>query len=309
MSEPGIQAFLSHDADDHKVGEVLKDLVSTCSFGRIRLWFSSDSKALAGVSPGGPWFDELKKNIDSSAVFFALLTPTSINNRWLHYEAGCAASQSKAIVPLIAGLPVSAVEPPMSLYNAYNIAQTDGLLRVLAWLLRLGGVDYREQMLELPVQNAVKRISQLVEEGRAVGPQLHVDNERILSHIDKRFIELWDRLGVRDGASGVDATFSIEVAVLISSQVKRRFYLDVSSSTTLQDVANEVFFKIDDLVSPYKYLEEWIIRDSVSGSYLVVREIMEKVNASWVLTPDRRYEVVLLNRPYDVTRPGVISEK
>src|SRR6185312_11028150 len=104
-----MQFFLSHAAEDVRIASVLKQLIERCSFNRASVWFSSDTSPTGGVTPGGPWFDQLVDRINTSAAFLALITPTSVANLWLHYEAGCAAIKKVPIVPIVAGVSVNDV--------------------------------------------------------------------------------------------------------------------------------------------------------------------------------------------------------
>lgn len=158
-----MQIFLSHAAEDARIASALKHVIERCSFNRASVWFSSDTSPTGGVTPGGPWFDQLVARINDSVAFLALITPTSAANLWLHYEAGCAATKNVPIVPIVAGVSVNDVRLPLSLYNAHNVAQPDGLKTLLMKLYGAHGIQHDEGMLETPIQQAVREITSALE--------------------------------------------------------------------------------------------------------------------------------------------------
>lgn len=67
-----IKIFLSHAAEDARIATTLKQLIERCSFSQASVWFSSDTSPTGGVTPGGPWFDQLVAQINTSACFSLL---------------------------------------------------------------------------------------------------------------------------------------------------------------------------------------------------------------------------------------------
>lgn len=266
------------------------------------MWFSSDTSPTGGVTPGSPWFDQLVSRIEASEVFLALVTPTSIENLWLHYETGCAATKRIPIVPIVAGVSVSDVRLPLSLYNAYNISQPESLKTLLVRLFDAQKIRHDELMLETPVRNAVQQINSVLEENYS--DQIS-DNDggagKILRLIDKRFMDLINQLSHPETAE-VPA-YSVSAAVTKAGKEVSRISIDISAEDSLGDVSHALYFKIQKYVSPFSYLVEWLVRDRTLGVDLIMRDFLDSVAASAVIKPGHEYEVVLLSSPFDPTKP------
>jgi hypothetical protein len=293
-----MQMFLSHAAEDARIATALKQLIERCSFNQASVWFSSDTSPTGGVTPGGPWFDQLLQRIDTSVAFLALITPTSVANLWLHYEAGCAATKKVPIVPLVAGVSINDVRLPLSLYNAHNVAQPEGLKTFVMRLYQAHEIQCDAAMLETPVQHAVREITSALDTmpSASAGDS---DAERLLRLIDKRFMDLIDLLPARPNTQTQPRTFSVSADVTKHGKRISRISLDVSEGDTIQDVADALYFKIEKHVGPYKYLEQWVVRDNTWGVNLIMRDFLPHVKANAIIRPGHEYEVILLSKPYD----------
>jgi hypothetical protein len=293
-----MQIFLSHAAEDARVAGSLKQLIERCSFNRMSVWFSSDVSPTGGVTPGGPWFDQLIDRINSSVAFLALITPSSATNLWLHYEAGCAAVRKLPILPLVAGVSVNEVRPPLSLYNAYNVAQPESLKTFVARLYEVNGVQHDDAMLETPIQQTVRDIASALES--VANAETENDGDKVIRFIDKRFMDIIDLLPAR--AQAKMPTFNVQAKVTKNGKTLKRLSLDISDDETIQDVANALYFAIERFVEPYKYLEQWIVRDNTLGVNLIMRDFLDHVKANAVLRPGHEYEIILISQPYDPSK-------
>jgi hypothetical protein len=296
-----MQVFLSHTAEDARIAHVLQTLIENCSLGRASVWFSSDTSPTGGVTPGGPWFDELVRRLTDSQAFIALLTPQSVNNLWLHYEAGCAAIKGIPILPLAAGISVNDAKQPMTLFNLQNVSTPSALKEFIMRLYRAHDIPYNEQMLETPVQLATREITGAINEQRAAAGvrDLDSDVDKIARLIDRRFIDLIDKLPNADGAPSRTPTFAVTFSVVKNGEEVDSFAIDISNDSTFKNVTDECYFNLDERVGPFRYLEQWVIRDLNLGVNLIVREVGAYMKANVIIRPGHQYEIVLLSRPYD----------
>lgn len=295
-----MQLFLSHASSDKAVALILRNLIEQCSIRRATVWYSSDTSTSGGISPGTPWFDQVLKNIESSAAFLALITPNSQNNLWVQYEAGFGAASKLPIIPLVAGLSANDIKPPLSFFNAYNIVQPDQLKSVLLHLFEHHNIPHEETLFDAPVKDAARRISQKIsnstDEPQGIGLR---NDEDILRHIDRRFLELIDRFSGTDQYRG--SVFALSANVTRGGKILDRISIDVSEDATLGDVSHALYFRIEKHVQAYTYLKQWIVRDNTLGVHLVMREFLDHVRASAIVKPDHEYEIILLDRPYDLS--------
>jgi hypothetical protein len=295
--------FLSHAAEDARVASALKQMIERCSFGRATVWFSSDTSPMGGVVPGGPWFDQLVERVNACSEFLALLTSVSVTNPWLHYEAGCAAMRKIPIVPIVAGISVTDVRPPLCLYNVYNVAQPEGLKTLAMRLYQMHSIPHDEAMLETPVQHAVQEINSALQSNEDSTNLLKSDGtDKLLRLIDRRFIDLINLLPVRADGDPQTPTFSVSATVTKSGKRLARISVDVSDEDSLQNVANAIYFKIQNYVEAYKYLEQWVVRDHTLGVNLIMRDFLEHVKAKAIIQPGHEYEIIILSHPYDASK-------
>jgi hypothetical protein len=294
-----MQLFLSHAAEDSQIASVLRELIERCSLGKATVWFSSDTSPTGGMTPGGPWFDQLVEKLNASTAFLALVTPSSSSNLWLHYEAGCAAMRRIPIVPLVAGRSVNDLRLPLALYNAHNVAQPSGLKTVLSRLYAANEIPCDAAMLETPIQRAVREITLILDSAPDAGLGSESEAERMLQLIDKRFMDLIESLPATQPGRQRTPTFSVSAVVKKGGKILKKVSLDVSDDHTIQHVADALYFKIEQFVEPFKYLEQWIVRDATLGVNLVMRDFLSHVKANAVIRPGHAYEVILLSHPYD----------
>jgi len=226
----------------------------------------------------------------------------SARNPWLHYEAGCAATKKIPIIPIVAGLSVTGVGQPLNLYNVQNVAQPEGLKQFLMRFYQAHDIQHDAMMLEAPIQQTIREITAALDSLRKESELGDGDDiEKVMRLIDRRFMDLIEHLPNSKGSQRTP-TFNVAAIVTSKGKVLDRVSLDVSDSDTLQDVANALYFKIEKYVEPYKYLEQWLVRDRTLGVNLIMRDFLAHVRADAVIKPGHEYEIILLSRPYDASK-------
>jgi hypothetical protein len=161
-------------------------------------------------------------------------------------------------------------------------------------------------MLETPIQHAVRDIVAALS-ARPASDEDTDGIDRVLRLIDKRFMDLVASIPTSTVPSqtrrnATTPTYNLHLKVRAKGRVVHRFSIDVVDAATLQDIADACYFNLEDFVTPYKYLEQWIIRDMTASANIVAHDFMSLVKANAVLRPDHEYEVILLSRPYDPTK-------
>ena len=112
--------FLSHDHDDKEIANEIANTIDRITLGQIKVWFSSDNSPFGGMKPG-VWFDQLRERLSQSDAILVLLTPKSIDKKWLYFESGYGASiPSCEVIPLAVGIKdFNGIPFPLALYQAY----------------------------------------------------------------------------------------------------------------------------------------------------------------------------------------------
>ena len=76
----------------------------------------------------------------------------------------------------------------------------------------------------------------------------------------------------------------------------KKYDIEISSNDTVQDILNKVYFAIEPLVEPYKYMQSWVLRESYSGLYMIMYEVTSLVPAKHIFTENRRWQIVKWSR-------------
>jgi hypothetical protein len=96
----------------------------------LQPWLSADD-----IEKGSRWFDEIGKTLDVCDVGIICITPENVNSTWLHFEAGALAKKlgKSRVVPYLLGFDVSALRPPLSMFDAawFDKVQTRRVFKML----------------------------------------------------------------------------------------------------------------------------------------------------------------------------------
>lgn len=88
-----IRIFLSYASEDSgRANELRNELAKKPNV----FVFSSDR-----ISAGENWRSKIKKALSESDYFLVLLSPTSVESRWVQFELGVAWGLNKSIIPIV----------------------------------------------------------------------------------------------------------------------------------------------------------------------------------------------------------------
>jgi hypothetical protein len=63
------------------------------------IFVSSD---LRSIPSGKPWIGEIVRAIETAKAVLVLLTPESVNLRWINFEAGIGIGAGASVIPMLA---------------------------------------------------------------------------------------------------------------------------------------------------------------------------------------------------------------
>jgi hypothetical protein len=143
--QPRVRLFVSHAHRDADLASPLVDFIAESlqvPNGELRCTSVPGYQLDLGVQAG----DKLKLELGATACVIALLTPNSLNNDWVLFELGAAWSNTKTIIPLLAGglenkdLPAALRGAVGGQLNSPAVLDLvlDQLQRVLGWKSRIG---------------------------------------------------------------------------------------------------------------------------------------------------------------------------
>jgi hypothetical protein len=130
--------FISHISDERADAISLQKLLREAFGQDIKVFVSSDYQSIPG---GKVWFMELLEALKSAPVVLVLLSQSSVEKRWINFEAGIGIGAENLVIPLtISGFSKGDVGHPLAELQARSLADVDdveGVLRDIA-----GNIDY-----------------------------------------------------------------------------------------------------------------------------------------------------------------------
>lgn len=76
----------------------------------------------------------------------------------------------------------------------------------------------------------------------------------------------------------------------------KKIALEVDKGDTVQDILNKIYYAIEPIVEPYKYMQTWVLRESYTGLYMIMYEVTSLVPAQYIFTEDKRWQIVRWSR-------------
>jgi hypothetical protein len=302
------QLFLSHDSRDKVRANVLATAITRMTLAQITVWHSSDGSGAGGLQPGNVWLDEIRKRLANSKAVVALLTPTSVARPWLLCESGFGAANPQCdVIPVCIGIDSANDVPfPLAMYQTYLLSDYDSLKRFAEKLVAKYDIHFDEEMVRPVLMEAVKQLSQATEAQtlshiKKAEPTLLDAVETLKEHIDKRLVSLMSSDPQIDTRGTKSQSYTVAIELNLKSASSSTQYVEISSSTSIEDVLDNIFFMLNGEVDAFTYLEQWLLREASSGAHLIIREIQSRIPASTLFTPSSKWEVVHLTTPYIAT--------
>jgi hypothetical protein len=96
MEREGV--FISHIADEGPVAIALKDFLREAFADNLKVFVSSDYES---ITSGEEWFRAIVEAIKSARIVLVLLSPMSVNRRWINFESGVGLGASVQTIPIV----------------------------------------------------------------------------------------------------------------------------------------------------------------------------------------------------------------
>ncbi|MDT0112492.1 toll/interleukin-1 receptor domain-containing protein [Listeria booriae] len=120
--------FISHSSLDKDVVGILKSRIHELTVGSIDIFVSSDGES---IPFGSNWLATIEDGLKASEVMFLFITPNSINNMWIAFEAGFGYSKGIKVIPICFGVGVSDLKPPLSILQGFDLNSFDSLNNII----------------------------------------------------------------------------------------------------------------------------------------------------------------------------------
>ncbi len=128
MNKPTV--FFSHSSRDQIPLGKLKAAFLKLTGGSVDVFLSSDGQS---IPLGRNWVHKVEEALESANLMVVFVTPTSLKSSWLYFESGFAYSKGLRVVPVgFLGADLTALPPPLSLLQGFNITSEAGLNNIIA---------------------------------------------------------------------------------------------------------------------------------------------------------------------------------
>lgn len=306
--------FLSHSVRDKKLAEIIATALKRITLNQISPWYSSDDSGSGGLQPGMIWFNAILEKLSNSKAIVAILTPNSISRPWIYYESGLGQTlENCEIMPICIGINRDAVYPPLGLYQCYQLSDYNSFREFIAKLLLKFDITFDEGMCKPILKEALSQITEFQFEEVEEKPKLTEVIEDLRNHIDKRFIEMWEKpsipvsdINIKSVKTNSDSPnetkrelkYSVPIEINLSN-FKSKQFIEINGNISFGRVLTKIYFLIKGYVDAWMYLQTWGLRDKKSGRLLVIREIADLIPAKYIFSPEFDIEVISLEKPYN----------
>jgi hypothetical protein len=114
--------YLIHAASDFALAAFLKYEVER----QIPMWRVFVASKAGQIPTGSEWLNEIQRNLTDAAAYLLLLTPASVERRWVWYEAGAAWKSGKLRLPVVAaGLDRATIDFPLKSVQTLMLANPE----------------------------------------------------------------------------------------------------------------------------------------------------------------------------------------
>jgi hypothetical protein len=134
--------------------------------------------------------------------------------------------------------------------------------------------------------------------------------DAIKLHLDRRVGELvgaWEGAGQRielKEQGEAKASYEVSVRLGFSDLGETQYNVIIDNESSVQDILDKIFYMLSPRVESFMYLQRWILREKNSGLRLVIREVADLVPASAIFRTGTSWEVVPLEKPYEIGDSG-----
>lgn len=137
--------FISHSSLDREIAKFLKDKIVEYTGGTIQIFVSSDGES---IPFGKNWLSTIEQGLNDSSIMFLLVTPNSINNLWVSFEAGFGYSKNIRVIPLCFRVSVSDLQYPLGMLQGYDLTSAESFNNILSILNKEFGHSHKLSFTE-----------------------------------------------------------------------------------------------------------------------------------------------------------------
>lgn len=287
--------FISHSSYDREIVKIFSELIKKVSLSQINIWFSNDTDTEGGFLVGDDWFDSIINHIKRSQVVISFITPNSNNQPWILYESGYAAALDNCtLVPVKFSIDISDISIPLQHKQIYNLSGIEDLHIFLGKILHLFGIVYDKEVFQEIVQSYLKRMRDCWNPN-SMKSEIS-DYSFILDKFEQKMEYYFSNVGKGEKTEKIEK-YEVILEYKLGKNDKKE-YLTIHSDDTVQDILDEIYYMISDVVKPYKYLESWVLIEiKTQRAAIISDDIYDWIPAQSIFKINSLWKVVYLDKP------------
>ena len=131
--------FISHINEEAKIAIALKGWIESSLIGQCDVFVSSDQD---DIPAGSKWLDKINNALEEATVLIVLCSQNSLSRPWINFETGCGWIKGVPILPIChSGQRKASLPPPISMFQAVDVQESDFVDSFLSGLAKLLGFD------------------------------------------------------------------------------------------------------------------------------------------------------------------------
>ena len=135
----------------------MKTLFQAALGADLPVFVSSD---FVSIDSGDPWYDRILEGIRKTQAVVSLLSPTSIDRRWINFEAGLGVGQDCRVIPVVwRGQSKGGIGMPLGRHHARDLAEGEDIRALLKSLAAICGVS----LTEAPIPDFIQDLPRIEE--------------------------------------------------------------------------------------------------------------------------------------------------
>lgn len=187
--------FISHISEERPIAIRLQQLFAEVLSESLPVFVSSDYRS---IESGDPWYAAILAGLRRAQAVVTLLSPASIDRRWINFEAGIGMGQESQVIPVVwRGLQKGDIGMPLGHLQARDLHEEADLKALLHSLAAICGCPLNQTPIsaflqELPLlANAVPTLglsAALFREGRRVRLAIQNTGSRLVELVEAEML-------------------------------------------------------------------------------------------------------------------------
>ena len=286
--------FISHSTHDKDVVDILAKLIRQISLNQIHIWFSSDKHIEGGFFVGDNWFTSILDNLKNSNAVISFITPNSNNQPWILFESGYAEALSNSrLIPLKFMIETTEISTPLQQKQIFDFSNVEEATTFLKKILDCFEIFFAQEAFHDFIVSALNQMKSIYKANENI--KYEASPIQILS---KKIDSYFNMLLKSDGVGNQRREYEVSIEHINQSGKRVIEYVKINNFMTISNVLDKIYYILEETISPYRYMETWILKEKGTDRLVVISDIQDMVPAHYVFRFASQWEVIYLDRAY-----------